>query len=241
MAYYRRRTYRRRPYRPRVSRKRTYRRKFSRFGKRKMNTNVYYFKRRSTTVWDWVNGSQVTQLNQATAGINTAYNLSFRLVDVPGYTDFTNVYDQYRIRAVKVNLIPIGNISSSNTAGGITGPAGNYAVRCYSAFDPNYDGVGVIGATATVQLQEYQNCKWTPYNRIHKRYIKPKIVIQPGTGGATTTVNMAGKQPWIQCSGDGPSLIHYGLPVAIDATGFPEGSIMYKVECTYYMQFARPK
>lgn len=205
-----------------------------------MNTNVYYFKRKSSTIYDWFNMQTLTQLNQLLGSTPSSFNIGFRLQDVPGYTDFTNMYDSYRLRAVKVNLIPVGNVSSSNTAGNATGPAGNYAVRCFSAFDPNYDGgAGVTGAGAVATIQEYQNCRWTPYNRIHKRYIKPKLQIDTGAGAASGYVNIAGKQPWIQCANAG--IVHYGMPIVVDDSGFSAGSILYKVECTYYMQFARPK
>lgn len=228
MAYYRRRTYRRRPYRPRFSRKRTYRRKFSRFGKRKLNTNVYYFKRKSNYVYDWVMAAPISQINGTTGP--AAANIAFRLADVPGYTDFTNMYDQYRIRAVKLNLIPMSNVTDQNYS------QFNYATRCFSAFDPNSDGIGITGANSIQQVQEYQNSKWTPYNRIHKRYIKPKIEMT--TPGGVANVNLAGKQPWLQCADTGTTL-HYGLHVAID--DIQSNTVMYKVEATYYMQFARPK
>lgn len=238
MPYYRR-TYRRRTFRPRrTTRKRVYRRKYSRFGRRKINTNVYYFKRKTNFLYDWLANVGVTQMVQGATGSPTSYNLAFRLSDVPGYTDFTNMYDQYRLRAVKLNLLPIGNVSSSNTTGSPTGPAGNYAIRCFSAFDSNHDSIGITGATAVQQIQEYQNSKWTPYNRIHKRYFKPKVVFAT-TAGGTAAANMAGKQPWLQCAN--PSANHYGLPVVIDDSGWPAGSLLYKIEATYYMQFARPK
>lgn len=241
MAYYRRRTYRRRPYRPRVTRKRTYRRKFSRFGRRKLNTGVYYFKRRSDVVYDWAIAAPISQLDQQgpLGNIPSTYNIGFRLQDVPGYTDFTGIYDQYRIRAVKVNFIPIGNVSNSVQLTGVTGlqpPPGSYAIRCFSAFDPNSDGVGITGPNAVNLIQEYQNSKWSPYNRIHKRYIKPKIELS----GGVSTINISGKQPWLQCA-DGGSTIHYGLPVVIDPTFYPYNTMLYRISCTYYLQFARPK
>lgn len=241
MPYYRR-TYRRRTFRPRrMTRKRVYRRKYTRGGRRKINTNTYYFKRKTNFVYDWLNQVAISQLVQGATGAPTAYNIGFRLQDVPSYTDFTNVYDSYRIRAVKVNLIPIGNISSSNEPGALTGPPGNYAVRCFSAFDPNNDGVGITGSNPVQQIQQYQNSKWTPYNRIHKRYIKPKIMVSAaGPTPTNTYVNIAGKQPWNQCADLG-ARVHYGLPIVVDDSGFTAGSTTYKIECTYYMQFIRPK
>lgn len=233
-------TFRRRPY----TRKRTYRKRFSRFGRRKMNTNVYYFKRKSSFLYDWVSNAAFSEIDAAAAGQPTIKNIAFRLQDVPQFTDFTNVYDSYRIRGVKVNLIPVNNVSTWTQTTGMTGGqtglfnAGQFAIRSFSAFDPNNDGVGIVGLTGVQQVQEYQNSKWTPYNRIHKRYVKPRITLTSPDG--SNGINIVGKQPWVQCADNGQT-IHYGMPFVIDPTAIPSGTVMYKVEATYYMQFARPK
>lgn len=240
MPYYRK-TYRRRTFRPRrMTRKRVYRRKFRRTGARR--GSVYYFKRRCNTLYDWVNNQTYTTIGQATGNATTYRNFAFRLQDVPGYTDWTGLYDAYRIRAVKVNFIPVANTSVSYAPVTGTGPiltGTQYCTRMYSAFDPNADGVGITGPNALTQIMEYQNSKWTPYNRIHKRYIKPKVML-PGVAGSAYGYNLAGKQPWIQCS-DGGLAQYYGLPVVIEPSGFADGSVLYKIEATFYMQFARPK
>lgn len=235
MAYYRRRTYRRRPYRPRVSRKRTYRRKYSRFGKRKASTGVYYFKRKSTAVYDWVTNTQLTQIKAGAGGSDTWANIGFRLIDIPGYTDF-GMYDQFRIAAVKVNFIPVSNMSTWPPAGSTgTIQPGSFALRTYTAFDPNADGSGVMGVGDVIQ---YQNAKWTTYNKIHKRYVKPKVMLTvDGVGGS----NMPGKQPWIQNNAVGQPVVYYGIPFAMDPTSAGAGTILYNIECTYYLQFKMPK
>lgn len=243
MPYYRR-TYRRRTFRPRrMTRKRVYRRKYSRFGKRKMNSNVYYFKRKVNTLYDWALPTTVTNIIAPAPGQPYIGNFAFRLSEVPGYTDFTNMYDSYRIRAVKLNFLPVNNTSSwvgltGGTGGTIPFTTGQYAIRSFSAYDPNRDGVGITGSDAVSQIQEYQNCKWSPYNRIHKRYIKPKIQLDSG-GGVSGFVNMPGKQPWLQCAN--VSVEHYGMPFVIEPTAIPQGTLLYKIEATFYMQFLRPK
>lgn len=236
MPYVRRR-YNRRPYSRRrtgLRRSKVSRRKYSRFGRRR-STGVYYFKRKSDYVYDWVTQTAINYITAGAGGSDTVANIGFRLQDVPGYTDYA-MYDQFRIAAVKLNLIPLGNVSSfTGTTGTI--PAGNYAVRTFSAYDPNADGSGVSSVS---QVQEYQNCKWSPYNRIHKRYVKPKIMLED-TQVASLGVNLSGKQPWLQNNAGGQGLIHYGIPLACDATGIGIGYKLYKIECTYYMQFKIPK
>lgn len=241
MPYVRRR-YTRRPYSKRrktFGRSKMSRRKYSRYGRRRAS-GVYYFKRKSSQVFDWIGGGPISTILSSGATTQSWANIAFRLQDVPNYSDWTNAFDAYRIRAVKVNLIPMGNVSlSSNGVTGMAGiPVGNYAVRCFSAFDPNQDGVGITGPNAVDQLREYQNSRWTPYNRIHKRYLKPKIEMT--SYGTSSGVNLTGKQPWIQTA-DGGAAVHYGMPLAIDIANYPVGTPLYQIECTYYLQFCRPK
>lgn len=238
-----RKTYRRRSFRPRrMTRKRVYRKKFTRTGRRNKG-GLYYFKRRTGTLFDWEKNTTVTQITQASGNAPTHHNFAFRLQDVPGYTDWTSLYDAYRIRAVKLNFIPVANTSSSYTpvegTGTISIGGTPYSVRAFSAFDPNTDGVGVTGSSAVNQIREYQNSKWTPYNRIHKRYLKPRLMFS-GASGSSYGYNMGGKQPWVQCS-DGGSALYFGLPFVVEPSGFSDGSLLYKIEATFYMQFARPK
>lgn len=232
--YRRKRTFRRR--RP-MTRKRMYRKRYSRRGNYRSNKGVYYFKRKSSAVYDWVTGNQITQIVAGAGGSDIVANIGFRLQDVPSYTDFA-MYDQYRIAAVKLNFIPVNNVSTwTGSTGGIV--PGSFAMRAFTAYDPNADGSGV---SSVGQVQEYQNAKWTPYNRIHKRYVKPRIMLSEASG-STLGINLVGKQPWIQNDAAGVGTIYYGVPFAMDntSTGVGIGTLMYKLECTYYLQFKVPK
>lgn len=55
--------------------------------------------------------------NGNTAQNFTGLGLSFNVSDLPNYTEFSNLFDQYRIRWVAIRVIPINNVAYANTEG----------------------------------------------------------------------------------------------------------------------------
>lgn len=191
---------------------------------------VHYYKRKCTL-------DDIVVPATTTDPVVGAY--AFDLTNVPNYTDFVNLYDQYKIKAVKMSFIPVSNVVATVTPGGATqGNAGTYfSNRMFTAID-------YTQATApanTDELREYANCKWSPYNRIHKRYFKPQSSINDGAGEAIQWPAKA--QVWVPTAG-AANATYVGLRYAMDAiTGVTPvaGQVLYKVECTYYMAFKCPR
>jgi len=69
----------------------------------------------------------VTTINNPAT--DQTYHFRFRLSNVTGYQDFTNLYDMYKIRAVKVSFIPVVNVTTATQSG--------YASLIYSTYDFN--------------------------------------------------------------------------------------------------------
>lgn len=210
MAYRRRRTFRKR--RP-ATRKRTYRRRFTRRSRySKKGQKLYLYKRHCD--YGELTISNIT----ATYG---AYN--FSLADLPNYTEFTSLYDQYKINCVKLTFLPQMNTSVS--IGTINNP--NASARFFSAIDYN-DG---STPTSSDDIRQYQSCKVTPILRIHKRVIfKPKILDTNGFSIA----------PWMSTAT--PSANYFGLKYAIEAMDSTSTlSMTYTVEAVFYMSFKQVK
>lgn len=208
------RTYRKRTYRRKTGLKRTYRRRFNtrnRYNKR--GQKLYLFKRH-------VDFGQLVIDNIA----DTFRTFNFSLQDVPNETDFTNLYDVYKINAVKITFIPQMNTSIS--IGSINNPNAN--ARFFSVLDYN-DGNPL---TTIDQAREYQSCKYTPILRQHKRYLRPKIM---DAGGVYNPGNK-----WLATSNITEN--YFGVKVAVepmDSTGTL--SMTYSIECVYYMSFRNVK
>lgn len=212
MPYYRR-TYRRRTYRKRTGIKRTYRRRFrarTRYSKR--GQKLYLFKRFCDYGEIYISSS---------TPYFGAYN--FSLSDLPNSTEFTSLYDMYKINCVKITFLP--QQTQSISIGAINNP--NASARFFSVIDYND---GTI-PTSLDELRQYQSCKMTPILRPHKRVIfKPKILDSNGFSIS----------PWMSTSS--PSANYFGLKIAVEPMDSTTTTTMtYTVEAKLYMSFKQVK
>ena len=152
-------------------------------------------------------------------------SLNFSLDDLPDYSEFTNLYDTYRLNAVKITFLP--QMTESISLSSLNNP--NASVRFFSVIDYN-DGnpPGSID-----ELRQYQNCKFTPVLRKHSRYIyRPKIQDR----GQTYTPG----RPWINTTS--PDQDHFGLKIGIEPIQSTNvQSMSYTVEAKYYLSFRAVK
>lgn len=148
------------------------------------------------------------------------YGFSFSLSAVPNASEFTSLYDQYKLIAAKVKLIPRGNSSDI----GVQNNLGNV----FSVIDRD-DG---NAPTTLNQILQYQNVKQTPNNRMHTRYVP----LTHNIGAMDTALAITNKQPskgWIDC--DVSTTPHYGLKVWSElSTSQP---IIFDTMVTLYMAF----
>lgn len=166
--------------------------------------NVYYFTRYCDDV-------QIV----SDAANPTRVGIDFRLNKLPNYTEFTSLYDMYKINAVKVIIRP--QMSQVNSLGALNNIY--YNDRIYTCIDYN----DATAPTTTDEVRQYQSCKIGSCVRPHKRYIyKPKIL-------DSSSYSMT---PWVACAA--PNTIWYGLKVAIDTV---PNAAFWTVEVKYYLSF----
>lgn len=232
-----RRTYRRRrtsttalarSRRPMRTMRRRYTRRVSPLVKYKIN-NIHSFKR-SVRLID----------GGSTSGATGTYFRAFvfQLADLPAYTEFTALYDYYKIRAVTINIIwrssNLSMIETSNNTARIGMPVMYYLVDRDDASTP----------TDTDQLREYSRAKRFEFDtgkRTCRIFIKCNTIQQ----GAETS-GTAGKQlifnKWSDCAS--PTIYHYGLKVGIYVpflAGQAPTVNYFDVEATYYLSFKDPR
>lgn len=154
-----------------------------------------------------------------------SYKFNFTLSNVTGYTDFTALYDMFKIRAVKVSFIPLVNVTTASESG--------YASLIYSTYDFNDDP----GAVPTQnEIRQYQYCRWSPYGRIHKRYFFPRVLENEGSS------TKVGPQNWVAVTNANALLPYHGL--IVNVSNIPSINIdepIYKVEVKYYLSFKNTK
>lgn len=150
----------------------------------------------------------------------------FSLSQVPKFSEFTELYDQYKINLVKWYLIPRGNqsdVGTSTTTGQLMG--------VFSALD--YDDN--TAPTSIQDIMEYQNSKMTRSYQMHKRVLKPRARVNVvGSGGAGVNGQIMGsKNPWIDCNA--PTTPHFGVKYVLQQ--LPAGTQMYDMKIDFYLAF----
>lgn len=221
MAYYRPKYRRRRTY----GRKKTYRRRFkSRVGRTRVRKgqNIHYFSR--------FVGRGV--LSGANGTSETFASYHFKLTDVPGWGDFQNSYDSFKIKGVKISFIPASNVTSYQSNADFEQSA--FSNRFFSVLDFNSDET----FTTPNDAREYKTCKISPGNTIHKRFFYPKptmtITESSGSYGLATIGN-----PWISMASN--TTRYYGIKCAVIHSTLTQNVDLYVIECKYYLAFKGPR
>ena len=206
----------------RSSRPRRYRRKPAYRRKRVMKrtrariSNVHAFKRKVVL-------GNVTAYNNGGVTTNAASAFSFKLSDLPQYTDFTALFDQYKITGVKLDFIPFAdNVSwevASNGAA-VAAPGGPLMIAT------DYDDV-TLPASASEMLSR-QNVKVIPVGRRHQMFLRPKY---NDVANSAAVVPSSG---FIDC--DTATAPHYGVKCWMAAPNVSNTSFTYQVWATYYVK-----
>lgn len=152
-----------------------------------------------------------------TASIPTVW--VFKLNQLPGYTEVTSMYDQYRITQVDVIYEPASRAGPSTATG--TAGAPHLLVRV------NFDG----GNSASYdQMREYDNTRvYSAYQRWEHRFT-PKISMMAYNGATSTGYSVAQGSPWVSTSN--ADVEYYGLQFAFpQVTGTTQfgGTLLFHV------------
>lgn len=167
-----------------------------------------------------------------TVGYQFGASMQFRLGNVQNASDFTNLYDQYRIRGVKVLIIPLSDSSTSQSSG--------FLPTLYWA----RDGDSAASTPATeANLRERQDCKTLRLTGPKSIYIKsPKIITDAEVQGGVSLLSKVESPGWIDCND--VNVMHNGLVMwfkNVDLRAAPTTITAFRFECTYYLEFRNPQ
>jgi len=158
---------------------------------------------------------------QANTG-DTVYAYNFQLADVPNYSDYTNLFDQYRLLQVVVTFTPYIN-----------------SVAAGSGISPGIIGTWIDYNDASLpsnlqQGQQYEtfqrNACFEPFTRV----LNPQSSVAL-YGGATVNSYGTRYAQWIDSAS--PSVQHYGLKYCIHNATFANSTNVYEIEVNYVFQF----
>lgn len=185
------------------------RRRTGRFPRGLKMLNVHHFKRTY----------QGSTYQASSAGTNpNAFYVTFGAL--PNYTEFTSLFDMYRINYVVFKLVPA-------VTGNDLNPASTTCVlpNIHSAID--YDDSN--NPTLATDLMQYSNYKMTRGHNIHVRGFRPSVCLDADATGSTAP---KWKQ-WINLAAT--SAEHRGVKFIIEqADGVTSGQCSYKSYITVY-------
>jgi len=166
-------------------------------------------------------------LDRITVVTNTTQTFTAELSDLPQYTNFTTLYDQYRIAKVTVRYRVLNNVNVITSTNGLITLG-----MIHSVVDHN----DAITPGSIQELMNDNSYFTTKTNRDHVRSFRPMFL--ENVGGAAQAKSNSG---WLACSSPGVS--HYGLKTFFEAGSAPAGFTSYIVEpiITYYVQFKDQK
>lgn len=189
----------------------------------------------STCTWN----SAFNTLTLATAAVGGSHYFgiacAFALDDIPSITDFTALYDLYKICGAKMKIIPYNDTSL------VPSNVGGYGA-CNAIVHHVQDDDDIVAPTASDigvdELRQYTGYRTqsAASKRYIKRYIRPKISLAgAGAGAFNVAVNVPPK--WINCAYTNAT--HYGFKAIFEIfnTSAVATTFTYKIEPTYYLGF----
>lgn len=174
------------------------------------------------------------------SGTEASADFIFKLTDLINYSEFTSLFDQYKILKVVFKIQMITNPDSSNplnVAAASTTTYYNNPTNWFPKFwyIRDYDS----GSSETISsMKERQGAKYF-IMRPNKEYsiaLKPMVQVQ--TYKTSVSTGYAPKRLWLDIADT--TVPHYGLKTVIDCLGLDPSDtypFRFRWECKYYVAF----
>lgn len=160
-----------------------------------------------------------------------AFPYQFKLDDIVSYSEFTNLFDSYKINAIKLTFTPYWNSNDVSNQTSFTG----VLPRVYTLIDRN--GIPVSTLNTEDRFLEYSNARQIKNpDKPFSIYVKAPGVELSSSGAITSSPAVIKYKPWIDTSNT--TIPHNGcalgmvIPAGTSTMGF-----YYHVVATYYLQF----
>lgn len=144
----------------------------------------------------------------------------YRLSDVPNSTEFTNLYDQYKICGIRHKFIFEKNSSEAGSSTTNILPT-LITVNDFNTASPLTDENTAL---------QYHSCKMSRLDKVRSRYFKPTSDVTAVSSAQTASV----KRQWINTAF--PDYPHHGMLAAVTTSGTGTDVLgVLKVYTTYYI------
>lgn len=160
----------------------------------------------------------------ATPVTNSTAQYNFQLSNLDGVSNFSALFDQYMLQAVRVSIVP-----NNNAVGLVTNTTVNL-VPLYCVLD--YDDA--TAPTSIAQMREYDNCIICEPGESIIRTFSPRLAAAAYSGTFTSFMNL-GPQ-WIDMAS--PSVAHYGMKIFIPGVATGQTILQtWDVQFEYFFSF----
>jgi len=163
----------------------------------------------------------------ATPGTSTQFAIAFTAGDLPQFTSFAALFDQYRIDRVEIKFSP-----QSNAVNVLASSSPNATVPnlfCLLDFDDS------VAPTSLGAVQQYDNCQVCKYGEGLHIVLEPSYTPAVYSAGAFTGYGVD-KAGWLDVASSG--IPHYGVKGSITALpGLSTSNVVWDIYCKYYISF----
>lgn len=149
--------------------------------------------------------------------------ITFSLDKLPSYSEFANLFDQYRINKVVVKFVPQVNQVMTGTAA-----ASAIVPVIYTAIDTD----GQNTPTSGTDIQQYATCREVSANKPFKRVLVPRCAAPVYQGGVSSGYLECPARQWLDVNY--VSVTHYGL-IYYANPAVAVGQFSYRIDVIYYI------
>ena len=160
-------------------------------------------------------------LGDGSGSFQNATNYSITLNQLPNASDFTNLFDQYRIDRVTVHFYP--RASTVSDTSGLTNPSGVMLLTAAVDLD------GAAAPPTLNELLEYGSCQQHMLNQHRSITFQPRVkTTQAGASGPLMPIGT-----WIDSAN--PNMIYNGLRTYVGSTysKYAECSVFAEFTCSF--------
>ncbi len=157
----------------------------------------------------------------ASSSVPTLGAYAFKLTDVPGYTEFTQAYDQYRLVGVCLKFL------ADRTTCALSGAAVN---NPYIVTAVDYDDANAPSAVS--DLEQYSTADIHMYYESFEVALKPRAALAAYGTGAFSSYASANPSQWIDCASS--SVEYYGVKYAINTVSAANIGSWYVIAAVEY-------
>jgi hypothetical protein len=150
--------------------------------------------------------------------VETDSTYVFALNQLPDYTEFTSLFDNYRILQVTVCFYPLFLDTTATTP--------YPPIKTVIDYDDNV-------SVTLAQANEYDSLQVNQTGNYFERTLTPRIAVAAYAAGVFSSFMQPKAQSWVDCAS--PGVNHYGLKYAMPVSG--AANPVWQVEAHYILQF----